>query len=664
MELLTLSSVFWLAAVPVFRLLYRRSHRSAAIGGLVILLLQGALIWAGIHGHSDHVPEEKMTARPAEIPAASYVGSQTCQACHPGEHYTWDASYHSSMTQIVSPETVRGDFDGQLLESFGWTYRPIEKDGKYFVRMTDPNWADMAGPAPEIDREVQLITGSHHMQIYWLAGSSERVLEQMPFVYLLDERRWIPRNSAFLKPLDAPMTEVGRWNRTCLNCHATGVRPNLVNKFEANTEVSNFGIACEACHGPCEEHVAAYQSPLQRYPARLEDDLDDNLDDATDAETAEGVVNPSKLDPHRSAEVCGQCHAILDYEKYDSQQWARTGFSYRPGDPLHQHLPVIQPDADEIASSLKSMDDNLPFQFWSDGFVRVSGREYNGLINTPCFTHEDASSTMTCLSCHVMHRSDDDPRPLEEWADDQLHPGMRGNEACTQCHSEFENEEALVQHTHHSADSSGSSCYNCHMSYTTYGLLKAIRSHTVESPSVAVTLKTGRPNACNQCHLDKTLKWTADHLKERYDIDSPELPEDESRLAASLIWLYKGDAAQRALMAWSLGWGPAMEASQPDWMPAHLAELLQDPYDAVRFIALRSLRRHAGFEEFAFDHLSRPGIRKKTSEQVIERWQATYDTPESSPEPHLLIDKQGHLDQEKIEALLMERDLTLIRLLE
>ena len=29
-----------------------------------------------------------------------------------------------------------------------------------------------------------------------------------------------------------------------------------------------------------------------------------------------------------------------------------------------------------------------------------------------------------------------------------------------------------------------------------------------------------------------------------------------------------------------------------------------------------------------------------------------------------MIDKQGHLDQEKIEALLMERDLTLIRLLE
>ena len=363
----------------------------------------------------------------------------------------------------------------------------------------------------------------------------------MPFVYLLNERRWIPRNSAFLKPLDPPMTEVGRWNKTCLNCHATGVRPNWASEFDANTEVSNFGIACEACHGPGEKHVAAYQNPLQRYPAYMGDG------------TAKEIVNPSKLDPHRSAEVCGQCHAILNYKKYDFQKWARSGFS----------------------------------------------KSY-------------------FLS-------------FKEWADDQLRPGMRGNRACTQCHSSFENEEALVRHTHHPADSSGSSCYNCHMSYTTYGLLKAIRSHTVESPSVAVTLETGRPNACNQCHLDKPLKWTADLLKERYDIDSPELPEDHRRLAASLIWLYKGDAAQRALMAWSMGWAPALDASDPDWMPAHLAELLRDPYDAVRFIALRSLRRHAGFEEFEFDHLSRPGLRKKASEQVIARWQAAYSEPDSSP---------------------------------
>ena len=34
---------------------------------------------------------------------------------------------------------------------------------------------------------------------------------------------------------------------------------------------------------------------------------------------------------------------------------------------------------------------------WSDGMVRVSGREYNGLINSPCFKHDDESNRMTLL---------------------------------------------------------------------------------------------------------------------------------------------------------------------------------------------------------------------------------------------------------------------------
>ena len=50
------------------------------------------------------------------------------------------------------------------------------------------------------------------------------------------------------------------------------------------------------------------------------------------------------------------------------------------------------------------------------------------------------------------------------------------------------------------------------MPFTTYGLLKTIRSHQISNPSVQATLETGRPNACNLCHLDKTLEWTANAL--------------------------------------------------------------------------------------------------------------------------------------------------------
>ncbi len=62
-------------------------------------------------------------------------------------------------------------------------------------------------------------------------------------------------------------------------------------------------------------------------------------------------------------------------------------------------------------------------------------------------------------------------------------------------------------------------CYNqCHMPFTTYGLLKAIRSHQVSSPSVQAKFgKRAGPIACNQCHQDKTLAWTSDYLSRWYD---------------------------------------------------------------------------------------------------------------------------------------------------
>ena len=140
--------------------------------------------------------------------------------------------------------------------------------------------------------------------------------------------------------------------------------------------------------------------------------------------------------------------------------------------------------------------------FWSDGQVRVSGREFNGLAASACFKRGE----MSCLSCHSLHHYQD--------PDDQLGARMEGNQACLQCHSSFA--AKLESHTHHRAESTGSLCYNCHMPFTTYGLLKAIRSHTITSPTVRSSLATGRPNACNLCHLDKSLGWTAQKLNGWY----------------------------------------------------------------------------------------------------------------------------------------------------
>jgi hypothetical protein len=128
------------------------------------------------------------------------------------------------------------------------------------------------------------------------------------------------------------------------------------------------------------------------------------------------------------------------------------------------------------------------------------------------------------------------------------------------------------------------------MPYTTYGLLKTIRSHQVSSPSVQATLDTGRPNACNLCHLDKTLAWTAEYLDKWYGVTPPPLGDDEHSVAASLVWLLKGDAGQRAIVAQSMGWAAAQQASGTGWLTPYLALMARDSYDAVRYIAARSQR--------------------------------------------------------------------------
>ena len=95
------------------------------------------------------------------------------------------------------------------------------------------------------------------------------------------------------------------------------------------------------------------------------------------------------------------------------------------------------------------------------------------------------------------------------------------------------------------------------MPYTSYGLLRSQRSHQISSPTVAATLETGRPNACNLCHLDKPLEWTSQYLEEWYGTPRAPLDQDQQRIAASVLWSISGDAGQRALAALEHGLVPS-----------------------------------------------------------------------------------------------------------
>lgn len=545
---------------------------------------------------------------PIVVSTDGYVGSQKCQSCHQHEHATWHDSYHRTMTQLPSSTSIVGDFDGVELETHGRKYR-LGRDGE--TAWIEGEWPDSSGT---VRRNVVLCTGSHHRQVYWMTTTRGSVLDPFEFTWLIPEQKWIPRDSGFVRPdKEAQVIETGRWNKTCIVCHTThGARHPDPAELDQST-VAEFGISCEACHGPGEIHVQHHTKPNRSY-----------------SKSDDPIKNPLNLSHVRTSEVCGRCHMKWHYEEPDSVM------TFRPGDDLQKIRTV-----DKTSLSYGS--------FWPDGMVRVAGREFSGLIESPCFQR----GTMSCLSCHTMHQAEDDPRSREEWKDDLLKPQMRGNEACLNCHEEYRAEADLVAHTHHPASTEGSRCYNCHMPHTAMGLLKGVRNHQVSNPSVGEFLSTGRPNACNLCHLDKSLGWTDEAMVDWYGHESGQGSDDWPDVALSIYVALKGDASQRALIAWHMGWDPATQVSNEDWLAPYLAILMHDDYPAVRFIAERSLSYLEGFDDISYDTEMPASMRERVVQEIADRWQ---EKRAILDRPSLLIAPDGSLRWQRVQQLLGQRN--------
>lgn len=619
----------------------------------------GALALGVAYSISAKAPVEGRTpadVQPLEEPVGGYVSSDACRSCHPGEYASWHQSFHRTMSQKADADSVLGDFDNVELTYHGWTYRLFEEGGLHFFEASRPAGAvGKDSPAETYRRPIVQTTGSHHIQTYWFPVGEGRALELFPYFWVIEQSRWMPRESVFLQPTvgtEVPLADPDElllwqrdrsWNHSCIHCHTTDARPGFP---ELDTRVSELGIACEACHGPGEEHAKLNRNPARRYGLHLAE-----VGDAT-------VVQPTRLTKRAGSAVCGSCHGT--WEPYPGEVPAimSRGYDYQPGDSLPEDRVLVRPSQGHLGESGEL---NLG-QFWPDGQLRVSGREYTAVMDSPCFESEDFG----CSSCHELHPETTDPRTVEEWRDDQLHQGMRGNAACVECHSEYADPQAASRHSRHLATSSGSQCMNCHMSYTTYGLLKAMRSHEITSPNVATTLVTKRPNACNQCHLDRSLSWTAERLNEWYQEPVPSFDPYERAVPATAISALRGDAAERALMAWSLSWPPAVEASGSHWAVPILAELLLDPYDAVRVISERTLRRiHPEFDDLAYDPFAPKSARATAVQTILERWQTL--PPEDGRPANLdemIDDPSGELGPDAYAQLLADRDHRVVRITE
>lgn len=619
----------------------RGGTRGVAFAGTSLLL--GATLLAAVAGRTPAAP----TGTPERTAPSPAVGSQACRSCHPGEHASWHRTFHRTMTRVATPDVVAAPFDGRSVEVDGRSVTMFRKGDELWARVPDPDVVAREtvakNPAPQaaaslVERRVVMATGSHHQEVFWVGGTRGNELRLAPVAFLLDERRFVSRRDAFLQPPDAPQHAV-RWNSNCVACHATLGRPEhdeVADRFA--TTAAELGIACEACHGAAGEHVRRHRNPLERMAAYASRDPDPT------------IVNPARLPPERASEVCGQCHSYT--VPNDERTFWTSGYSesYHPGDVLEESRTRLLPPGTVPYDLPQSgfgprfggvIDADSESVFWGDGTMRVGGRELNAMAASACFLRGDGERKITCLSCHSMHDSE---------PDDQLRRGSV-DAPCAGCHEPIARN--VTAHTRHRADSAGSSCVGCHMPYTSYALFKGIRSHRIDSPSALRTLMKGKPNACNLCHVDRTLSWASIELLAWYDDYAEGGAATLTRRSAVLEDLLTGDAAERAIAAWALGRPEAQQASGNDWQAAILAEALDDPYAAVRKVALGSLRTLPGFADFQADFVAPPAARKDARERALSLWKRGWQ-PRTAPA--LLLDAATGRDETALRALTATRD--------
>lgn len=540
--------------------------RALALFGACLALAGFGRAWAR------HIARD--SARPRSLAATAYVGSNACRHCHPRHYESFGRTYHRTMTQEVTAASVLGNFDGSSLDYMG-VRALMHRGPKGEFLMSFSAASGQQRWQARLERSV----GSHRYQQY--LARIDDVYFRLPIAWDVAQRRFIHMNGAFLTPdpdLDANGGSVARadydrhvtrWNDNCVFCHNVHPNPGLdpaTGKFD--THVAELGVACEACHGPGDEHVSANANPLRRYALHTSELADTS------------IRNPARMSGGRSAQVCGRCHGQRMTK--DIGRVHREGDPFVPGDDLAQYSTPLARDTRQ-----NGQPDLFMKRFWSDGTPRLTAYEYQGYLQSPCAR----DTTFSCESCHAMHAGD---------PSGQLRPDRTGNALCTGCHSALATQLAATQHTRHTAQGSAARCVSCHMPELVYGLVSVHLSHRIEIPDPARQSVAGRPDACTLCHVDRTRGWAETALRSwqpaaraapetQPAAQAGDLPEQAYRLLA-------GDPIERAVAAHALGQEQAQYAAAyaPQLIGLLSDVLLSEPYPAVRAIANHSLRHVLG----------------------------------------------------------------------
>ena len=376
-------------------------------------------------------------------------------------------------------KSVLGDFNDSSFDYYGVHSRFFRKDGKFFIETDGPD-----GKLATF--QVKYTFGVDPLQQYLIEFPDGRV---QAFSIAWDSRlkekggqRWLHLypNEQIRHDDILHWTKLNQnWNFMCAECHSTGIRKNYdaANDRYATTW-AEISVGCEACHGQGFNHVAWAHAQQSWWPFGKTKDATKGL--IVQFDERAGVTwtqnertgmpqrNGMPLGPRKEVETCGLCHARRDPFSGD---WV-------PGQSL-SNTHLVTP----IVRALS----------YPDGQMRDDEETYNYL---PFKQSKMFSLGVTCSDCH-------DPHSATLRAP--------GDGVCAQCHLPAKYETAA--HRHHETLSGSIRCASCHMPERRYMVVDRRHDHSFRIPRPDLSAKYDTPNACNDCHRDKSAQWAADAIE-------------------------------------------------------------------------------------------------------------------------------------------------------
>src|SRR5271165_7010955 len=479
--------------------------KSRALGPAAVVLFALALVGAVAWTPMNH-RKPSGAARAAESSAPlAYIGSEACAGCHQNEAKLWNGSHHKLAMDHATEKSVLGDFSGATFEHYGVKSRFFRRDGKFIVETDGPD-----GKLAEF--EIKYTFGVAPLQQYLIEFPDGR-LQALSIAW--DSR---PKDKGGQRWFHLyPNEEVGHddilhwtklnqnWNFMCAECHSTGVRKNYdAAKDTFASTWAEISVGCETCHGQGSAHVAWAEAHPGRRPADSKtDDLKGLIVSFDERRTAAWTIDPATGNATRSAapatlrkevETCGFCHAR---RATISQDWV-------PGQWLSDtHV------ATPLSHGL----------YFADGQMEDEVYNYGSFKQSKMF-----AKGVTCSDCHDPHSAK---------------MKLPGDAVCLQCHAA--DKYAVAAHSRHEGVNPPVGCPSCHMPTRTYMLVDPRHDHSMRVPRPDISVKLGTPNACNDCHADKTAQWAADAIQSWHGPERKGLQNYAAAFHAA--WTGRADAA-------------------------------------------------------------------------------------------------------------------------